>query len=119
MSDAGVISALSSNYLHTLLAIMQVQGIWEATSEMKPLPVMVFIHGGAYINGSPTEYPGNDQFVKHGEVLLVSIQYRLGILGFYHEEDENGTVTGNNGLYDQLFALKWIKKNISRFGGDS
>ena len=95
------------------------QRILIAPSQAKPLPVMVFIHGGAYINGSPSEYPGNDQFVKHGEVLLVSIQYRLGILGFYHEEDENKKVVGNNGLYHQLFALKWIKKNISLFGGDS
>lgn len=87
------------------------------------LPVMVWIHGGGLTTGSAHE-PGymGDQFAKRG-VVLVSINYRLGALGFLAHpilsaESEHG-VSGNYGLLDQVAALKWVQKNIATFGGDA
>jgi len=87
----------------------------------KKLPVMVWIHGGAYIGGfgHEIEFDGNE-LAKRG-VVLVTINYRLGMLGFLAHPlltAENSRGSGNYGLYDQLAALKWVKKNIAVFGGD-
>ncbi len=80
---------------------------------------MVFVHGGGFEFGSgasPT-YDGT-QFAKHG-VVLITINYRLGNFGFLAlpELDEESP-SGNFGLQDQLFALKWVRENIEAFGGD-
>jgi para-nitrobenzyl esterase len=81
-------------------------------------PVMVWIHGGALVTG------GSDLFdptalVQKG-VIVVTINYRLGYLGFFAQSaiDAEGHRNGNYGLMDQQFALKWIQKNIAGFGGD-
>nr|WGO51707.1 putative antennal esterase CXE3 [Ectropis grisescens] len=89
------------------------------TRELAPktqLPVMVFIHGGAYKSGSGnvSNY-GPDFLVDHG-VILVTINYRLEVLGFLSLDTED--VPGNAGLKDQVAAFKWVKENISNFGGD-
>ncbi|XP_044012655.1 juvenile hormone esterase-like [Aphidius gifuensis] len=78
--------------------------------------VMVWIHGGAFVVGS-----GNDDFygpdyLIDKDIVLVTINYRVGILGFLNVEDE--IAPGNQGLKDQVAALKWINKYISNFGGD-
>lgn len=81
-----------------------------------PLPVMVFIHGGGYKSGSGnTDNYGPDFLVTHG-VILVTINYRLDALGFLCLDTEE--VPGNAGMKDQVAALKWVKENISNFGGD-
>jgi len=92
-----------------------------APETQKNLPVMVWIHGGAYLGGfgHEIEFDG-DKLAKKG-VVLVTINYRLGILGFLAHPlltAENGKGSGNYGLYDQLAALKWVKKNIVAFGGN-
>lgn len=81
------------------------------------LPVMVFFHGGSYTNGG-LESITYDRIpmVKENKVILVSVNYRLGILGF--TKDENGNPS-NNGVLDAIEALKWIKNNIEEFGGDA
>ncbi|XP_049799125.1 juvenile hormone esterase-like isoform X3 [Schistocerca nitens] len=80
------------------------------------IPVMVWIHGGAFLLGSGnTELYGPDYLMEH-DVLLVTFNYRLGVLGFLSTEDE--LVPGNAGLKDMVMALKWVKSNIARFGGD-
>ncbi|XP_047106309.1 juvenile hormone esterase-like [Schistocerca piceifrons] len=80
------------------------------------IPVMVWIHGGAFLLGSGnTELYGPDYLMEH-DVLLVTFNYRLGVLGFLSTEDE--LVPGNAGLKDMVMALKWVKSNITRFGGD-
>lgn len=88
-------------------------------AEKKLLPVMVWIHGGAFImhDGGPTFY-GPDYFMSATEhpVVLVTLNYRLGILGFLSFDDQ--VVSGNMGLKDQNLALQWIKSNIGHFGGD-
>ncbi|XP_067937851.1 putative inactive carboxylesterase 4 [Watersipora subatra] len=76
-------------------------------------PVMMFIHGGGYLFGSKDFYLGAS-LAKHGDVIVVVINYRLDAFGFLYE----GPGTGNFGLWDQRAALVWIQNNIQRFGGD-
>lgn len=90
----------------------------------QPLPVMVWIHGGAFVFGS-----GGDPFYSGAElartrgVVVVSINYRLGGLGFLAHpalaaEDPAHPTSGNYGILDQLAALDWVQRNIAGFGGD-
>ena len=85
-------------------------------------PVMLWIHGGGYLGGygHEMEFDG-EAFCREG-VILVTINYRVGILGFFAHprlsaESEHG-VSGNYGHFDQIAALKWVRRNISSFGGD-
>ena len=82
------------------------------------LPVMVWIHGGGLVNGSSDPYDPK-RLVKNG-VILVTINYRLGYLGFFAQSaiDAERHLKGNYGLMDQQFALKWVRRNIEGFGGD-
>lgn len=86
-------------------------------------PVLVWIHGGSLIGGSSSEglYDGA-ALAKQG-VVVVSINYRLGVLGYLaHPElsaESPNHVSGNYGLLDQIAALKWVRRNIAAFGGDS
>ncbi|XP_039751707.1 para-nitrobenzyl esterase-like [Pararge aegeria] len=85
-------------------------------SPSRPLPVMVWIHGGAFYTGSGnSDYYGPEFFMRH-EMILVTFNYRLEVLGFLCLDNEE--VPGNAGLKDQVAALKWIKNNIAAFGGD-
>lgn len=89
------------------------------TPEIKPqtlLPVMVFIHGGAFIQGSGDDgYYGPQFLIRHG-VLLITFNYRLEAIGFLSLH--TAEIPGNAGMKDQVAALRWVKKNISSFGGD-
>lgn len=97
--------------------------VWTpARSPSEKLPVMFWIHGGAYQlgKGSGTLYDGK-KLAEHG-VIVVSINYRLGPLGFLAlpqltAESPNGS-SGNYGLLDQQAGMKWVQKNIAAFGGD-
>jgi para-nitrobenzyl esterase len=84
-------------------------------------PVMVWIHGGAFVNGTGAMpwYDGGN-FVRHGDVVVVSINYRLGALGWLElgHLDPDYATSGNNGLLDQVAALTWVHDNIAGFGGD-
>lgn len=91
-----------------------------ATSAEDNLPVMVWIHGGGFITGSALS-PDGTQIAKRG-IVYVSIEYRTGALGFLalpelSKESPRG-ISGNYGLMDQILALKWVKNNIARFGGN-
>ena len=81
----------------------------------KGFPVMVWIHGGGYNIGSPQPFSG-DMLGAYGNVIVVTLAYRLSIFGFLSTGDE--TLPGNLGLWDQHIALKWIHDYISDFGGD-
>ncbi|KAJ8944695.1 hypothetical protein NQ314_009402 [Rhamnusium bicolor] len=81
-------------------------------------PVMVWIHGGALINGSNKSSIHGPEFILAEDVVLVVINYRLGLLGFLSCEDVNLNVPGNAAFKDMVLALKWIKQNISNFLGD-
>lgn len=81
-------------------------------------PVMVWIHGGGFNFGSantPDQYDGT-ALTSLKDVIVVSLNYRLGALGFLHLPEAG--VPGNMGLWDQQLALKWVKDNIEHFGGD-
>jgi para-nitrobenzyl esterase len=103
--------------------------IWTPTISEPTLPVMVFIHGGGNQQGSASEeYGGTQMFfgknmAERGNVVLVTIQYRLGLLGYVvHPGIEAGNelnLSGNFAVLDQIMALQWIKDNIAAFGGDS
>jgi carboxylesterase type B len=81
-------------------------------------PVMVFIHGGAFISGSSDRSMYGPEFLMTEEIVLVTINYRLGALGFLTVDDPSLGVTGNAGLKDMVQALKWVKNNVKHFGGD-
>ena len=76
----------------------------------------VWIHGGGYITDSGSQYNGEILAAKH-DVIIVTINYRLGILGFFNIPGTN--LSGNRGLLDQILALKWVKQHIGDFGGDA
>jgi len=80
-------------------------------------PVIVWIHGGAYVGGSADLYP-LDYFAGAGDVAIVSINYRLGVFGFMAHPAFDAVHNGSLGLEDQREALRWVKRNIAAFGGD-
>ncbi|XP_044731316.1 juvenile hormone esterase-like [Chrysoperla carnea] len=82
------------------------------------LPVMVWIHGGGFYLGSGNSELFGPEYLVAKNVVLVTINYRLGYLGFLSLKDVSCGVTGNAGLKDQTQALRWVQKNISAFGGD-
>jgi para-nitrobenzyl esterase len=85
------------------------------------LPVMFWIHGGGYSGGASSEPRHNGDFLPTKGVVLVTINYRLGVFGFLVTDElakENNGVAGNYGLMDMVAALQWVKSNIGAFGGD-
>lgn len=82
----------------------------------EPLPVMVWVHGGAFKLGSGGKMIYGPKFLVKKNVILVTFNYRLGILGFLCLGIKEAP--GNAGIKDQIAALKWVKKNIAKFGGD-
>ena len=84
-------------------------------------PVMIWIHGGALVTGGSSSIMYDLEHLAKKGVVVVSINYRLGPLGFLRLDDAtNGQInsSGNEGLMDQRNAIKWVKENISSFGGD-
>jgi len=103
--------------------------VWApAAAPKQKLPVMVWIHGGGNVNGSASEpvpylltghfYSGEHLAAR--DVVVVSLNYRLGVLGFlsHPQLSGEGGHSGNQGLLDQQLALAWVKQNIAQFGGD-
>jgi len=96
--------------------------IWTPKADARKRPVMVFIHGGAFVEGSArnTWYDGT-ALAERGDVVVVTVQYRLGALGFLELSEIAGkdyAESGNLGILDQIAALRWVQKNIAAFGGD-
>jgi para-nitrobenzyl esterase len=96
--------------------------IWTPGADSKARPVMVFIHGGSLEEGSAADswYDGG-ALAARGDVVVVSVQYRLGAFGFLELGGIGGPAfddSGNLGLLDQLAALRWVQGNVGRFGGD-
>ncbi|XP_012985051.1 neuroligin-4, X-linked isoform X3 [Melopsittacus undulatus] len=78
-------------------------------------PVMVYIHGGSYMEGTGNMIDGSI-LASYGNVIVITLNYRLGVLGFLSTGDQ--AAKGNYGLLDQIQALRWIEENIGSFGGD-
>src|SRR5256884_2593907 len=96
--------------------------IWSPDADQEKRPVMVWLHGGAFTLGSASDpwYDGTSFAVTH-HIVVVTLNYRLGILGFVSLKDlagEDAAYTGNCGLLDQIAALEWVRENIAAFGGD-
>jgi para-nitrobenzyl esterase len=94
--------------------------VWRPAAAPAPVPVMVWIYGGALVHGSTPLYPA-DALARQG-VIVVSMNYRMGRLGFFAHPalaaEAPGEPHGNYGYLDQLAALQWVKRNIASFGGD-
>lgn len=93
---------------------------------VEPFPVMVFLHGGGFVQGAShyragdfQDYNGSNLAMRYGAVV-VTVNYRLGLLGWtaFLDQASEGISTGNWGLLDQITALKWVQRHIAAFGGD-
>ncbi|MTV36999.1 carboxylesterase/lipase family protein [Duganella radicis] len=91
--------------------------IW-APEKAEKLPVMVWIHGGGYYGGTGSQPGFNGANLAKRGAIVVTINYRLGIFGFF-AHPELKEESGNQGLRDQIAALRWVKNNIAAFGGDA
>nr|WP_050899584.1 carboxylesterase family protein [Mycolicibacterium rhodesiae] len=92
--------------------------VWTPPPTGEPRPVMVWIHGGSFINGSGDIYNAR-RLASRGDMVVVTINYRLGALGFLaHPALGPAGDVGNYGLADQQAALRWVHDNIAAFGGD-
>ncbi|WP_375323706.1 carboxylesterase/lipase family protein [Flagellimonas sp. GZD32] len=96
--------------------------IWTPSTDQKKRPVLFWIHGGGYTAGSSQELPSYDgeNLSKKGDVVVVSINHRLNVLGFLDLSayGEKYKTSANNSILDIVAALEWVKANISNFGGD-
>lgn len=93
--------------------------IWKPDNAQN-LPVAIWIHGGAFMNGFSSKIEIDGKHFNDKGIILVSINYRVGILGFLCSDlidDENG-LCGNYGIFDQLCAIDWVHKHIKSFGGN-
>jgi para-nitrobenzyl esterase len=97
--------------------------VWTSASATSgKLPVMVWIYGGGYMAGGTSEPRQDGQFLAKRGVVVVSMNYRLGIFGFFVlpglAAESGRNAAGNYGLLDQAAALRWVQRNIAAFGGD-
>lgn len=84
----------------------------------KPLPVAVYIHGGGFQMASGSSGMFGLDYLLQKDIIYVLINYRVGPFGFLSLSDPTLNIPGNAGLKDQVMALKWVQKNIAKFGGD-
>lgn len=130
--DARKFGAASHQNRATALAAMKIDepqsedclylNVWSPGLDGKRRPVMVSIHGGGFTIGSGSQaiYDGS-VLASRGDTVVVTVNYRLGPLGFLRLADlTNGAIpsTGNEGMLDQAAALTWVRENIAEFGGD-
>ncbi|XP_051561548.1 neuroligin-2-like isoform X1 [Myxocyprinus asiaticus] len=87
----------------------------EDIRDRRKKPVMLFIHGGSYMEGTGNMFDAS-VLAAYGNVIVVTMNYRLGVLGFLSTGDQSAK--GNYGLLDQIQALRWLTENIGHFGGD-
>ena len=114
----GIIGAAGSRQSQDCLYL----NVWTPRCDNARRPVLVWIHGGAFIlgSGSTALYAG-DRLAKRGDVVVVTINYRLGALGFLNWQtlcDGDDRPPSNLGIRDQIAALEWVRENIEGFGGD-
>uniref|UniRef100_A0A1S4H7X1 Carboxylic ester hydrolase n=1 Tax=Anopheles gambiae TaxID=7165 RepID=A0A1S4H7X1_ANOGA len=108
----GIVGSEDCLYLNVFAPVQHVDSEQETTRAK--YPVLVFIHGGSFVAGSG-EVHGVDLLMEN-ELIVITLNYRLGVLGFLKSERLN--ITGNYGLRDQQAALQWVQRNVHHFGGD-
>ena len=94
--------------------------VWTPDPSASGLPVLVWIHGGAFYAGSGVDDIYNGSAFARDGIVCVTINYRLGVQGFWHLGEHFGELaeSGNLGMLDQIAALRWVQENIAAFGGD-
>jgi para-nitrobenzyl esterase len=98
--------------------------VWAPADRSVPHPVMIYLHGGAFVLGSGAQHEFDGRHLSEAAgVVVVTINYRLGALGFAAHpalaaEDASWPTTGNYGLLDQIEAMRWVQRNIAAVGGD-
>lgn len=97
--------------------------VWTPAIDKAKRPVLVWLHGGGYTNGNGIEQDGykGENLSRKGDIVFVSINHRLGPIGFSDLSGVGGEkykYSGNAGVLDMIFALEWVKNNIANFGGD-
>ena len=96
--------------------------VWTPGMDSARRPVMVWIHGGAFVVGAARRpVTEGAELARRGDVVVVTLNYRLGVLGWLNLENHGGEEfarSGNHGLLDQVAALAWVRGNIEQFGGD-
>jgi para-nitrobenzyl esterase len=95
--------------------------VWTPGCDGSKRPVMVWIHGGAFVIGAGSQGVYNGKVLAARDVVIVTVNYRLGAFGFLdlaHASEGRAPGTGGEGMADQILALHWVKQNISQFGGD-
>lgn len=93
--------------------------VYTPAADARRRPVLVWIHGGAYVQGSGDLYDGTS-FAERGDIVVVTVNYRLGAFGFMELGHLDPALTGsqNNGIRDQIASLRWVRDHIACFGGD-
>jgi para-nitrobenzyl esterase len=94
--------------------------VYTPAADNQKRPVLYWIHGGSYVTGSGYEYDGR-VLAEQGDVVVVTINYRLGLLGFIDLSEFGGDYIGSasNGIRDQILGLQWVRDNIADYGGDA
>src|ERR1700694_1728996 len=99
------------------------RNVWTpAKSGKERLPVLVYFYGGGFVAGDGSEPRYDGESMAHKGIVAITVNYRLGVFGFLaHPEltkESPHHASGNYGLMDQIAALKWVRDNIAKFGGD-
>ncbi|MDQ6648277.1 MAG: carboxylesterase family protein, partial [Pseudomonadota bacterium] len=96
--------------------------VWRPANGGKKLPVLVYFYGGGFVGGDGSEKRYDGASLAGKGIITVTVNYRLGVFGFFAlpalAAESAQHATGNYGLLDQVAALRWVKANIARFGGD-
>ena len=95
--------------------------VWTPATDTQKRPVIVWLHGGGFVNGNSIEQDGyhGENIARLGNVVFCSLNHRLGSLGYSHLKAAGGhAASGNVGNLDMVAALEWVKNNIANFGGD-
>ena len=96
--------------------------VWTPAIDTQKRPVLVWLHGGGFVNGNAIEQDGyhGENISRLGNIVFCSLNHRLGALGYSHLKAAGGhPASGNVGNLDMVLALEWVKNNIANFGGDS
>ena len=114
--------SLYDNYREPVSEDSLYLNIWKPAGKVSGLPVLVYVHGGSLQTGQPWYADYSGEGLARDGVIVVNMGYRLGIFGFFADEElaleSPHHTTGNYGLLDQILALTWVQENIRAFGGD-
>ncbi|OAF02548.1 carboxylesterase [Bradyrhizobium centrolobii] len=116
-TDYGAYAPQPGHLDHAIEASCLSLNIWTPAAADRPLPVLIFIHGGAFVTGGGADYDGGF-LAAHGPAVIVTINYRLGPLGFLQLHRHGLDEANNLAISDALLALDWVHANIATFGGD-